>query len=111
MANRSKQPSEKDLREIETMAGLGLRYEDIAAIKGMCADTLKKYADATLTRGRAKANANVMQTAYQMAVSGQCPALTIFWLKTRCKWREHSAEDDLALARQIIVEGLDFDSI
>ena len=29
-----------------------------------------------------------MQTAFKMAISGKCPAMTIFWLKTRAGWSE-----------------------
>jgi hypothetical protein len=38
--------------------------------------------------GAAKATAAVAQTLFKMASSGQCPAATIFWMKTRAGWRE-----------------------
>ena len=88
MSNPAKILSPKEIEEIEMMAGLGLRYEDIALIKNMCDDTLKKYASDALSRGKAKAKAAVMQTAFKMATSGKVPAMTMFWLKTQAQWRE-----------------------
>ena len=78
MANTPKRLTPKDLEEIEMMAGLGLRYEDIARIKGMSEDTLSKYGKEELSRGKAKAKAAVMQTAYKLAISGKHPAMTMF---------------------------------
>ena len=40
-----------------------------------------------------EANYKVAQTLYQMATSGECPAATIFWAKTRNHLRERSPED------------------
>jgi hypothetical protein len=89
VGNPSKKLTFKDLEEVEAMAGLGLRFDDIAQIKGMCDDTLKKYANDALKKGKAKAKAQVMQTAYKMAVSGKHAAMTMFWLKTQCQWQEN----------------------
>lgn len=88
MSRPEKQLTEQELAEIETMAGLGLSQNDIASIKGVCGDTLKKHANPYLKRGRAKARAQVAQTAYRMAISGKIPAMTMFWLKTQAGWRE-----------------------
>jgi hypothetical protein len=41
-----------------------------------------------LDKAAIEANAKVAQTCYQMAISGQHPAATFFWLKTRAGWRE-----------------------
>src|SRR5690606_32489053 len=83
------------------MAGLGLRFDDIAKIKGMSDDTLKKYALEHLQRGKAKAKLQVMQTAYKMATSGKQPVMTIFWLKTQAQWRERGIEVDMNLAKNV----------
>ncbi len=89
MPNPPKKLTVKELAEVETLAGLGMRFEDIALTKDMCLDTLKKYADEQLQRGKAKAKAQIMQTAYKMAVSGENPTMTIFWLKTQAGWSEN----------------------
>lgn len=88
MPNKSKRLNDKELAEVEVLAGLGMRFEDIALTKNMCLDTLKKYADEQLQRGKAKAKAQVMQSAFKMATNGKNPAMTMFWLKTQCGWRE-----------------------
>lgn len=41
-----------------------------------------------MKKGELEANVGVQSKAYEMAVSGEFPALTIFWLKTRCGFRE-----------------------
>lgn len=96
MPNKSKQLTDKELAEVEVLAGLGMRFEDIALSKGMCLDTLKKYADEQLQRGKAKAKAQVMQSAFKMATNGKTPAMTMFWLKTQCGWREVQQTESLA---------------
>lgn len=87
------------------MAGLGMKIDDIARLKGMCDDTLRKYAGAQLGRGKAKAKATVMQTAYKMATSGKYAAMTIFWLKTQAAWRENMPEENPS--QDELVGGLD----
>jgi len=97
VANIPKPLSEKDLAEVEMLAGLGMRYEDIALTKGVCLETLKKYAGEMLERGKAKAKAQVMQSAFKMALSGKHPAMTTFWLKTQCGWREKGVEQPVTV--------------
>lgn len=89
MPRRPKKPTSQDLKEIEMLAGMGLNQQQIGDVKGMHRDTLRKYAQAAYTRGKAKAIARVAQTAFEMAVSGKNTALTIFYLKTQGGWREH----------------------
>lgn len=97
MPNNAKSLTEKELAEVEVLAGLGMRFEDIALTKNMCLDTLKKYADDHLQRGKAKAKAQVMQSAYKMAMSGKHPAMTMFWLKTQCGWREKGVDTSVTV--------------
>ena len=86
--------TEKDYKKIETLAGYGLTMDQIAGVFSMSKDTLERRAKkvdmlhAAIEEGRAKAAARVTQSAYQMAVSGKVPAMTMFWLKTRCRWKE-----------------------
>lgn len=106
MSNPPKNLSKKELAEVETLAGLGMRFEDIAALKGMCLDTLKKYADDELQRGKAKAKAQVMQTAYKMAMSGKHPAMTMFWLKCQAGWRQTDPVADSFMQPCLVDGGL-----
>ena len=41
-----------------------------------------------LKKGEFESNVTVQSKGYEMAVSGEHPAMTIFWLKTRCGFRE-----------------------
>ena len=60
---------------------------------------------AAIERGRDAAIANVSQTAYQMAVSGEHPAMTMFWLKTRARWKEvHHVEVEGKVTLEDIVQ-------
>lgn len=42
----------------------------------------------TLKKARARSLSNVAKTAYDLAVSGRCPAMTMFYLKCHGGWRE-----------------------
>lgn len=86
-----------ELKQIETMAGLGLNVSQMAAILGMSKKTFErrmkdtKGANDALEKGRSAAALNVTKTAYSLAVSGKTPAMTMFWLKCRERWREVQA--------------------
>jgi hypothetical protein len=86
--------SDEEVRQIEVMGGLGMPLEQIAAIFDISPATMdRRVADdkrisEALKRGAAKASSKVRQTAFQMAVSGDSPAMTIFWLKVRERWCE-----------------------
>ncbi len=97
MPRPPKKPSPQDLQEIESLAGLGLNQEQIARIKGICIDTLRKYALPAYKSGQAKAIARVARTAFELAISGKCPAMTMFYLKTQARWREQPPMPDAIL--------------
>lgn len=95
MPRPKRQPlSPDELRQLETLAGIGLPTHQIAAAMGMSAGTLKRRIKETpggsdpIKKGRSIALSNVAKTAYQLAVSGKVPAMTMFYLKTRGGWRE-----------------------
>jgi len=70
-------------------AAYGIKQEDIATIVDLRSPkTLRKHFPQELARGAIEANAQVGQTLFKMATSGNEPAATIFWLKTRAGWRE-----------------------
>lgn len=80
--------TDAELGQAETMAGLGLRDDQIAQVLGRPERTMKRYAREVLKKGRAKALAAVAQTCFRLATSGRCPAATFFYLKTQGQWRE-----------------------
>lgn len=90
--------TDKLLKQVETLAGFGLTDDNIALVIGISEGTLKRRFREELDRGRALAKATVAQTAFKMATSGKQPAMTMFWLKTQCRWKEtvvqeHVGED------------------
>ncbi|MBF0361980.1 MAG: helix-turn-helix domain-containing protein [Oligoflexia bacterium] len=93
MAKEKSDLSKSDLERIEDLASKGLSISEIAASLEMSKTTLERRLsdDGTivrLERGRAKSLEQVASTAYQMATSGNYPAMTMFWLKCQGKWRE-----------------------
>ena len=66
----------------------GMTNEQIASVFNIREKTLVKYLKKELSAGKANVDARVMGTLARLASSGDCPAATFFWLKTRCGWRE-----------------------
>jgi hypothetical protein len=74
------------------MADYGAPQRDIGLVLGISSDTLVKDYCLELDRGMACANAKVAESLFRQATapqggSGSVTAY-IFWLKTRCGWRE-----------------------
>ncbi len=89
---------------VRTTAGYGLTQEMIARLvisherRPISVETLVKYFAEELAEGKAQAAAKVSQTSFALATSGDCPAMTMFWLKTQLRWKEvhvheHTGED------------------
>lgn len=63
----------------------------------MCESSLKNHYADVLHSAVKESNADVVETLLTMATSGQHPAVSMFWAKTRMGWREtnnldHSGE-------------------
>lgn len=91
---RERDFTDNDYKMIEKYGGLGLTIEMIASLFDVSKATFErmmkrdeKINDAIL-KGRSTALHNVAATAYQMAVSGKQPAMTMFYLKVRGRWSE-----------------------
>lgn len=99
MAREKLELDSDDLKRIETMAGIGLNVTQMAAILGMSKATFDRRmtdtpgASEALEKGRSMAAQNVMATAYKLAVSGDTPAMTMFWLKCRERWKEVTSHE------------------
>jgi hypothetical protein len=82
-------PTDAHRTKVRSLAAYGTKHDDIAKVIGLrSAKTLRKHYREELTRGSIEATAQVGQTLYQMATSGEQPACTIFWMKVRGGWRE-----------------------
>jgi len=95
---KSFEPTEQQRRMVESLAGCGMPQESIARIMEIDAKTLRKHFRRELDCGADKANAQVAGALFKMAISCKCVAATIFWLKTRLKWKdslrlEHAGAD------------------
>ena len=76
---------------VKSLTAHGIPQRDIAASLDISEPTLRKYFRAVISKAHIQANLAVGQTAYKMATSGNDTAMTIFWLKTRCGWKETNA--------------------
>jgi hypothetical protein len=97
-------PMEEQRRLVKSMAAMGIPHEGIArklAIRSP--KTLRKHFREELDMGVVEANFKVAQTLFQMAISGNCPAATMFWMKTRNRFRERPADEDRVALPPVIV--------
>jgi hypothetical protein len=110
---KSFEPTEQQRRMVESLAGCGLPQESIARIVAIDAKTLRKHFRQELDCGADKANAQVAGALFKMATSCKCVLATIFWMKTRLKWKdslqlEHTAANgemlSMASARAMLAE-------
>jgi hypothetical protein len=82
-------PTDEQRRLVKSLAAYGMKHDAIARRLGIrSTKTLCKHFREELDRGDTEANAQVAQTLFQLATSGECPAASMFWLKTRAGWRE-----------------------
>ena len=79
-------PTDDDYSKVEEMVCIGLDQHTISKIMGISNATLSKYFSHNLLVGREKRTARVAGVAYEMAVSGESPSMTTFWLKTQAGW-------------------------
>ena len=85
-------PTEEQRRKVKGLSAIGTPHEQIAKMLGIRSPkTLRKYFRDELDLGRTEANAKVASTLFQMAISGQSPRATEFWLKHRAGWTDEPA--------------------
>lgn len=81
-------PSEETRRQVKIMAGIGLPEDQICTLVNLRSPkTLRRYFSKELSGGRAECNIKIRQTAYNLAISGTNPKMTMFLLRTRLRWR------------------------
>jgi hypothetical protein len=98
------EPTEKDRRMVELCAMGGIPQQEISSALGISPVTLRKYFREELDTAYVMANAKVVQTAFEMAVSGKSPAMTIFWLKARMGWSEKGPKAEEGAESDILAE-------
>lgn len=87
---RPYQPTEKDRGRVEALAGYGFTLDQISADLGITQKTLQKHFRLELATAHIRANALVAQSLFKKATGDGVGSVAacIFWLKTRCRWRE-----------------------
>lgn len=92
------EPTEKDIRQVEILAGQGLEAEMIANCLGISRDTYyerikdnKQFSDA-IKKGQGQAAAFVTGKLFNQIRKDNLTAI-IFYLKTRLRWKEPSNDD------------------
>jgi len=83
-------PTEKDRKQVSSMAAFGTPQENIARVMGIAPKTLRLHFRDELDNGSTIADAAVAQSLYNKAIGNGPQAVTacIFWAKTRMGWKE-----------------------
>lgn len=86
---RRHKPTEETRKLVQSLAGFGVPYSQIACLvgEGISEKTLYAYYQIDLDLGKAKANSQVGRTLFQKAINGDTAAL-IFWCKTQMGMKE-----------------------
>jgi len=89
MARPRFSPTEEQRKLVKSLAAMGIPQEQIGQMIGCHSPkTLRKHFRKELDEGTAEANYKVARVLFEMAISGENPAATMFWLKCRAGWRE-----------------------
>lgn len=86
------EPDEVTRASVEAMAGCGIPEADIAKVIRIDPKTLRKHYRDELDTGHIRANAQVAQSLYEQATTGNVTA-AIWWSKARMGWRETNRDD------------------
>ena len=99
VGRRAHSPDPFHRRQVEAMAGYGVREADIARVVGIDAKTLRKHYRDELDTGQIKATAKVAESLFRKATSDGSQSVTaaIFWLKTRGGWGETTQSHQVAV--------------
>ena len=84
------EPTSETRTKVSALAGVGTPQDQIALIIGISKNTLIKHYRKELNTAMVMANAQVAQSLYQQAKSGNTAA-AIFWLKCRAGWVDKQA--------------------
>lgn len=104
-------PNDDSRKQVYELSRVGTRYEDIATMLSISADTLTKYYPDELKKGRIEANAVIAGTLYEKAKNGDTTSM-IFWLKSRAQWKEtqkheHAGDPDGEPVQVKVITGID----
>lgn len=81
------QPSGKQRNAIRDAAGRGLSQDLIANLLGISESTLKRHCADELRYGAEVTCCRIAMVATEMAMSGEHPFMTRWWLRVRAGWK------------------------
>jgi hypothetical protein len=95
MSKNLYEPTGKDRRAVETMAGHGIGQKEIAQVIGLSVEGLTRWYRDELETGAVKANSKVAQSLFEKATGNAngSVAAAIFWLKCRARWSEATSAE------------------
>jgi hypothetical protein len=100
MAQAKFEPTKEQRENVELLAAVGTVHPLIARMilkengKPISTKTLTRHFKDELELGLAKANGIVGGKLFEMAISGNHDACTMFWMKTRAGWRETNVQQN-----------------
>ena len=80
-------PTETAVSLVRDYAASGMQQDHIAKAMGVSEATLKRHCARELEHGHYAYQAKVAEVAFQMAVSGDHPKMTRYWLRRFAGWR------------------------
>lgn len=107
-------PTDEQRAHVETLAGLGLKREEIVLLvtnpatgRPIDEKTLSKHFAAELARGGPKANAKIAQSLFRKATGDGSQSVTaaIWWTKCRMGWKERVSVEVEAKAGVLVAPG------
>ena len=91
MARPTKEPTDEQRKQVQTLAGYGLSQEQIARMLGLHRNTLKKHCAKELEMGKDMAYTQALNSLFSNIKKGK-EASIFFYLKTQAGWREKPPE-------------------
>jgi len=85
-------PTEENQKQVFLWAKYGVPVPDMARMINLSEMTINKHFADVIEAGRSHAHTKVRETLWEMATSGEHPAMTIFYCKTRLGFREVDRE-------------------
>jgi hypothetical protein len=103
MARQRYQPGEEQRRLVKTLAGCGVRHQDICEMVGLRSpNSLRRHFRRELSLAMVEMTAKVRQTAFRLATSGRHPRMTMFWLRTRARWSPRPEQRPAVIEEYVI---------
>jgi len=90
VTRRAHKPTEESRKIVRGLSGLGMIVDDIGRLVGITENTLRKYYEHEMAKGRAEANVRVARSMFEAATRQGNPNVVagMFWLKNRAGWKD-----------------------